>query len=616
MSTRLRRKRANSLIWGFLALTMIGLGGYGVANFSGGVTELGRVGERVVSTTEYGRALQQELQAFTKQVGHAVDFEQARTLGIDRVVLSQVLGAATLENEAEKLGLSVGDAQVRERIVAAPALQGIDGKFDRDSYTAFLKQQGFSEVEFETTLRDEAARGLLQQAVGGGLSAPDSLVDRLTGWSSETRSFAFAELKAENLTGPVPAPADDQLKAWYDAHTDAYMRPETRRLTYIWLKPESLIDQVSVDEAALKATYDERHDEYVIPEKRMVSRLVYPSEAEAAAAKARLDAGTASFEDLVKERGLTPDDVDLGEVSAADLGAAGDAVWAMTEPGVVGPLASDLGPALFAMNGILPGEVTTFEEAQGDLRTELALERARRLVADKASEIEDMLASGATLAETAKEIGMETGQLAYNSDSEDGLAGYAGFREVADKVTAEDFPTLSNLDDGGVFAIQLDGIDAAAPRPIEEVKDKVATDWTKDATHSALLALAAEDLAQVQNGTALDAMGLTPVTQEKFARGGFVADVPAQIGTTVFDMAAAETRIIDAEGRVFLLTVTGILPADLKNPDVISKRDNIKAGLSASLGRDLFELYTKTTQTGAGVTLNQAAVEAVNSQMK
>lgn len=615
MSTRLRKKRANSLIWGFLALTMVGFGGYGIANFSGGITELGRVGDRVVTTADYARALQRELQAFSQQVGQPVNFEQARQLGIDRAVLSQVLAAATLENEAAGLGLSVGDAQVRERIINAPALQGIDGKFDRDSYKSFLDQQGLSEADFETTLRDEAASGLLQQAVGGGLSVPDSMIDHLTSWASETRSFALAELKAGNLPTPVSAPTDEQIKAWYDAHTDAYMRPETRRLTYIWLKPDALIDQVSVDEAALQAAYDQRRDEYVIPEKRLVARLVYPTQDEAASAKARLDAGTASFEELVKERGLSPDDVDLGEVAAADLGDAAEAVWAMSEPGVVGPIASDLGPALFAMNGILPGEVTTFDEAKDDLHTELALERARRLVADKAADIEDMLASGATLAETAKEIGMETGELAYSSDSEDGLAGYASFREVADKVTTEDFPTLSSLEDGGVFAIQLDGIDAAAPRPFDEVKEKLTADWTIDATHGALMALAAENLAQIENGTEFSALGLTPIAQEKFIRGGFIADVPAQIGTSVFEMAAGETRIIDAEGRVFLLSVTGILPADMKNSDVIAKRESIKAALKASRGRDLFEIFTKTTQSGAGITLNQAAVEAVNSQM-
>ena len=65
-----------------------------------------------------------------------------------------------------------------------------------------------------------------------------------------------------------------------------------------------LIDTVEVDEDALQAAYEQRKAEYVIPERRLVERLVYPTRPKAAAAKARLDAGEATFDELVAERGL------------------------------------------------------------------------------------------------------------------------------------------------------------------------------------------------------------------------------------------------------------------------------------------------------------------------
>ncbi|MFH7450842.1 peptidylprolyl isomerase, partial [Pseudomonas syringae pv. tagetis] len=87
--------------------------------------------------------------------------------------------------------------------------------------------------------------------------------------------------------------------------------------------------------------YQSRIDEFQQPERRMVERLVYPSEADAAAAKARLDAGEVSFEQLAAERGLTLTDIDLGERAEAELGAAGPAVFALDQPGVVGPVQTD-----------------------------------------------------------------------------------------------------------------------------------------------------------------------------------------------------------------------------------------------------------------------------------
>lgn len=616
MSTPLRRKRANSVVWGLLALMMLGLGGYGVTNFSGGQTELGSVGDRVISVNDYARTLKREIDAFSAEIGQPVGFAQAQSLGIDRTVLAQLVSSATLEAQAHQIGLSVGDAQVYEKVISASAFQGVDGKFNRDAYSQFLQSQGLSEAEFEQILRDEAARTLLQGAVLGGVIAPDALLARMTGWVAETRSFTVAELLPPDLAEPVAIPTDADLQGWYDAHKDAYMRPETRRITYVWLKPEAVLDQAEVDEAALQAAYDQRRSDFIIPERRLLSRLVFPTMEEAQAAKARLDAGDASFAGLTSERGLSAEDVDIGETTREELGAAGDAIFALTEPAVAGPFESDLGPALYAMNGILKGEETTFEEARDDLHAELALDRARRIVADRQNEIEDALASGATLADVTRDFGLETGQIDYNSESEGGLVGYEAFREVADALGPESFPTLDALDDGGVFALQLDGIDPAAPRPLDEVRDKVAADWQADHLRLALVDLAGADLAQLQNGATLEGLGRVTTSYEDFARDGFVADAPAEIGKQVFEMTAGDSRVIEAEGRVFLVTLRAVTPADLADPEVGTRRAQIGASLEQSLARDVFELFTRAAQAQTAVRINQAAVDAVNAQMQ
>ncbi len=616
MSTRLRKKRANSVIWTLLALVMLGLGGYGVTNFSSSVGEIGHVGNRKITVNEYARTMRREVQAFSAQIGQPVSFAQAQSLGIDRTVQAQIIAAATLENEAARLGLSVGDAEVRERLLGAAALQGIDGSFDRDAYTLFLKDQGLSEAEFEKNLRDEAARTLLQGAVLGGVSAPKSLTDRLTAWTAETRSFTFAQLIASDLTDPLPEPTDADLAAWHDSHPEAYMRPETRKITYVWLAPDDLIDTVEVDEAALQAAYEARKSEFVVPERRLVERLVYPTTEEAGAAKARLDAGEASFEDLARERGLSLADIDLGEMAKEDLGAAGEALFALTEPGIIGPVDSDLGPALFAMNGILEAQETTFEEARDDLRSEAAMDRARRQVAEDTGAIEDLLAGGASLADVARETGMTLGQIDHNSESEGGLSAYEDFRKAAAELTAESFPVLTALKDGGVFAIQLDGIEPAVLRPLDEVREKVAADWTAEETRKRLVDLAGEQLAQLENGATLESLGLVTARYEDFARSGFVADAPADIAEQVFAMTAGSHKVIESEGKVYLLTLSAVTPADMSDPDVTAQRDQLQASLTQSISRDIFDMFTRAAQAEVGIVLNPQAIEAVNAQMQ
>lgn len=616
MSTRLRRKRANSVVWGLLALVMVGFGGYGVTSFSTSQREIGHVGNRPITINEYASLMRREEAAFSAQTGQPVGFQKLFEFGVDKAVLGQLVAAATLENQAMSLGLSVGDAQVRERILSAPALQGPDGAFNRDVYSQFLRSQGLSEAEFEATLRAEAARTLLEGALVGNVPPSDALVDKLTAWEMETRAYTLAELLPSDLPDPVADATEDQLNAWYDSHGDAYMRPETRRISYVWLKPDDLVDQVEVDEDALKAAYEERKSEFIVPERRLVARLVYPTAEEASAAKARLDKGEVSFEALVSERGLTVEDVDLGEAAREELGAAGDAVFALTEPGVAGPVDTDLGPALFAMNGILSAQETTFDEARDDLKSEIAMDRARRQIGERQEEIEDLLASGATLEEVARDIGMEFGQIEFNSETEGGLAAYEPFRQAAAEVTADSFPSLAALDDGGVFAIRLDEIIAASPLPFDEARDRVAEDWRQDAVHAALVALAGEQIAQVQNGATLESLGLVTSSNEAFARGAFVADAVPAVGKAVFDMTAGDAQVIDDSGRVFLLVLRAVNPAAPDDADVQARRTQIRDTVAQSVGRDIFDLYTRAAQSTDGLVLNQQAIDAINTQLQ
>ncbi len=376
-----------------------------------------------------------------------------------------------------------------------------------------------------------------------------------------------------------------------------------------------LADKVQLDEAALKKTYEERISEFVTPEKRLVEKLVYPDTATATAAKARLDAGEVDFAGLAKERGLELSDVDLGEVSKEDLGTAGDAVFALTEPGVVGPVETDLGPALFSMNGILDAQTTTFEEARDDLSSEARYDQARRMIADKTNDLEDLLASGATLEEVAKESEMELGTLAFDPATEDGIAAYAPFRAAAAKATAEDFPQLVALDDGGVFALRLDGIDPPALKPLDEVRDQLVADWTKQETGVELVKLATDVAAKSADPAALDSSGLVTTRYDAFARNGHIDGAPAEVAQHAFDMAAGKTEVVEAGGQVFLIALRAINSADPADPEVASLRKQVDDQTGQALAQDVFQLFTEAVEARAGIRLDQQAIAAVNSQM-
>ncbi|MEZ5761287.1 MAG: SurA N-terminal domain-containing protein [Paracoccaceae bacterium] len=166
MSSKLRNNKGkNSVIWVLMGLMVAGLGGYGVTNFGASVNAIGSVGGREVDLRDYARALNQEISAMSAQIGTPLTFPQAQQLGLTDKVRAQLFATAALEDEADDLGLSVGDAEVRRAVTSIQAFRGIDGSFDRDAYKLTLRQQGLTEAEFETRLR--SGIGARAAAAGG-----------------------------------------------------------------------------------------------------------------------------------------------------------------------------------------------------------------------------------------------------------------------------------------------------------------------------------------------------------------------------------------------------------------------------------------------------------------
>ena len=137
---------------------------------------------------------------------------------------------------------------------------------------------------------------------------------------------------------------------------------------------------------------------------------------------------------------------------------------------------------------MLAAQVTPFEEVRDVLTDELAMDRARRAIAGRREQIDDLLASGATLEEIAAETPMELGTMEFGPDSADGIAAYAGFRDAANRVTVDDFPELIELEDGGLVALRLDALLDPALLPFEEVADRVRENWIAAETLARLTA--------------------------------------------------------------------------------------------------------------------------------
>lgn len=599
-----------------MALLILGLAGFGVTNFGGTAGSVATVGQAEVGINDYARAIFSRMQGLERQTGQSVTFQDVRNFGLDSAVLAQLINSAAVENEAATLGISAGDETVGERIRSQSEFHDASGEFDRQVYEFTLERAGLNASDFEADVRKDVAEELLRSAVLAGTQAPDILVDTLFNHERETRDVTWARLTAENLEAPIPNPAEDELASYHRENPDPFTRPETKTIRYALLTPDDLAEQIDVDDEQLRALYDSRIGEFVQPERRLVERLVFTTDTQAAAARTRIDSNEISFDALVAERGLDLSDVDLGDVAAESLGEAAAEIFALEAPGVVGPLPSELGPALYRMNGILASQETTFEDAKEALRQEAALDRARRQILELVPEVEDLLAGGADMAMLAERTDMKEGRIEWNEDVFDGIAAYAAFRAAGAQARTDTFPEVVELEDGGIFAMTVDEIHEPELRPLSDVREEVTAALIRTRTEEALMVQAEELADQLRAGREMAALDLELESDRDLPRNGFVDGTAPGFIEALFDMRRDEIRVLPFDGEALLMRLDKITKPDLGSPDTVAERDAFATWIGTGLSGGILNAYTQALVELAEVEVDQAALNAVHAQLR
>ena len=610
-----KKKASSAALWIIMFLLILGLAGFGATNFGGSVRTVATVGDTEIEANDYVRAVEAQVRRFSQATGQQMTFAQARAFGLDGAALSQLIADAAIENEADVVGISIGDENVTREITESPVFRGLSGEFDRETYEFTLRQNGISVRDYEARVRDDVSADILRAAIGGGIETPGTFVDTLFNFAREERDVTWARLTGGNLETPIPEPTDSQLRAFHEENAELFTRPETRAIRYALLTPDMIAGSIQVEDAEIQALYDARIDEFVQPERRLVERLIFATEADASAAKARLDAGSASFDDLIDERGLTLDDVDLGDVSEADLGDAGAEVFALESPGVAGPLPSSLGPALFRMNAILNAQETTFEEARPELQREAAADRARRIILESMSSVEDLLAGGASIADLASRTDMEEGFIEFNEEVFEGVAAYIAFRTAASAASPGDFPEVTELGDGGIAVITVDEIFDPSLRPFDDVREAVIAAWEASETEAALTETAERIADRLRGGAEMAGLGLEIETDRNLQRTSFVEGTPPAFVDEVFDMDPNDIRTLSADGSAWLVRLDAVRAPDPNALDAQTVRLQFSRETTAALTAAVVAAYTQGVLNETGLEINQTALNAVNAQL-
>lgn len=606
-----------------MGVLIISFGIWGIADiFRGfGQSTVAKIGRTEISLNEFRQIYTDRLQQISRQFGRPLTPDQARAFGLDRQVLQQTIAEAALDEEARRLGLGQSDDQIRQVIMNDPNFKGVGGSFDANRFQAVIRNFGYTEQRYVSEQRKVSLRRQLTGTIGAGLEPPKAMIDVLTRFQNEQRAIEFARLDAAQA-GTIDAPSPEALAAYFEDHKVQFRAPEYRKIAFVVISPEEIGKWSEVSDEDAKKLFDQRKDRLGTPEKRQIHQIVFPNAAEAQTARERL-AGGMSFEDLGKERGLSASDVDLGLVTKSSLDpAVGDAAFALPAGEISQPIQGRLGTAIVKVDKIEPGVEANYASLVGDIKREIATERARVKVADLRDKMEDERGGGASVIDAAQKLGLT----AVTIDAVDRSGRAPNGQPVANipqglDVVSQAFNTDVGVDNdaisfkGGYVWYDVLAITPSRDRNLDEVRDQVEARWRQDQIATKLKAKATEMVQKLEAGGKLAdeaaAVGAKVETATGFKRDNSPAGVPATVVAAAFRTAKDGVGQTPVSGgsEVIVFRVT-----DIVDPTVDAASDAVKK-LKESLDRAQTEeqvaSYVNKLETDIGTTINQAAFAQV-----
>jgi peptidyl-prolyl cis-trans isomerase D len=480
---RMSKSWVSSIFLGGLALSF---GVWGIADIFHGNTDtsVATIGGEKISVDDFQRDYRNFLRGASQQMGHEVTTDEARARGLDKQALKTVLDRGALGQIVAKYGLRATDAQISSTIRAIPAFRGPLGGFDHQQFLYRLQNAGYTEDAFVQIEREDLSRNQLLDAIRSGVQLAPGYARLLFDYVNERRTADYVVVP-KTAVGAPPQPTDAQLADFVKAHAQAFSTPEYRDVTYAVAGPQDVMNKITVTDQELQQQYELRKDQYQIAEKRDVEQIVFPDQASAQAARAKIDSGT-SFTDVAAQRGLKPSDISLGTVEQADLGNdRGPSTFGLPAGAVTKPIKSNFGWVLLHVTKITPGSNKTFADVKDTLRKDVVTQLAQAKLTDVTNAFDDASAGGASLADSAKRAGMRVVHITAvdgNGLTPEGkkadLPASADFIAQLKKseIGEESDPFPSS--DGSVYVVKVNGTTPPKVKPLADVRAQAVAAWT------------------------------------------------------------------------------------------------------------------------------------------
>lgn len=371
----------------------------GVTNKQNTVASVGKID---VSAKEFYGLYTRQTEEIRKLLGASLDIEKGRQFGYVDRALSSLINRALFNNEANELGLSVSDTNVRDKILNDPAFKDDLGQFSELIFRQLISEAGYSEDTYISGTRQDLAREQMVETIRSSLKIPNVIKESLGKYNMEERTVDYLVLDLSSQK--LPKVNDTELKNSYEDNKNMYMTNEYRKVKTLLLDAKKYAENIIITDDEIKLLYEERKESLVKPERRYLKQILTESKEKAAILYKKINSDNFTNIALNQEK-LDESDIDLGWNTKDELPEEiVEQVFSLGLKEVSKPIESSFGWHIIKVFEIEERKELTFEDVKNSIKNELLLEKGKDSVYDLQDDIEDFLASGDSLEEISEKL--------------------------------------------------------------------------------------------------------------------------------------------------------------------------------------------------------------------
>jgi peptidyl-prolyl cis-trans isomerase D len=547
-------------------------------------------------------------------------------------------------SEANRMGLQVSDAEVREELEHGPYAATFfpGGKFIGDEeYKNLLGSHDLTPPQFEHLVGNGILERKLEKLVASSATVTDAEVRQQFEKENTKVKFEYAVIKKDDVLKSLH-PAEAELKAFYDRNKQTYVNsiPEKRQLKYVVLDNTKMLAQTQVTQQDLASYYDQHRDEYRVPEQVNVRHILFKTPAPGPDGKVdqkAVDAARAKAEDVLKQVKAGGNFADLAKKYSEDttakeggvLGWIGrgttvpefeKAAFSLPKGGTSDLVKSNFGFHIIHVDDKQEAHVKTLDEVKSQIEPLIKQQKAGEAAQHAADQLlADAKSTSLEKAAAAKGLQVISTDFVTSKDTLPGIGSDPQFMTAAFGQAPNSPPDEAQLHQGWAI-YQVTAVKPPATPTFEEIRSRVEQEFKNERSAQLLTQKTQElsDRAKADHDLkkAAKELGATYKTSDLVLPDGQVPDIGSMTGpaAVAFTMKPGEiSGPINSGDNGAVLTVT-----DRQAPteqDFTAKKDQIRETLTQKKQNEAFGLYLETLrqnlEKSGKIKINQAELQTL-----